>query len=130
MGKPNAAGTLESLMQSARGRRVLLDRDAAKYFKVRLCTLSATVERCRDRFPADFMLVFRGCEAAGFDRRSGVLRPRRLVRAFTEVGIEAVAGLLRSERAIAHSIETIRRGCADLARQPPSIRSWSLCIGR
>lgn len=116
MGKPYAAGTLESLMQPARGRRVLLDRDAAKYFQVRLSTLSATVERRRDRFPADFMLTFRGCEAAGFDRRSGVSRPRRFVRAFTEVGIEALAGLLRSERAITHSVETIRRGFSDLAR--------------
>ncbi|UPT74164.1 MAG: ORF6N domain-containing protein [Elusimicrobiota bacterium] len=112
MGKPKAAETLESLMRFARGRLVLLDRDAARYFRVRLSALSATVERRRDRFPADFMLVFRGCEAVGFERRMGVLRPRRLVHAFTEVGIEALAGSLRSERAITHSIETIRRGCA------------------
>jgi hypothetical protein len=116
MGKPNAAGTLESLMRPARGRRVLLDRDAAKYFQVRLSTLSATVERRRDRFPADFLLTFRGCEAGGFERRGGVSRPRRLVRAFTEVGIEALAGSLRSERAVAHSVETIRRFYADRAR--------------
>jgi len=116
MGKPNAAGTLESLMRPARGREVLLDRDAAKYFEVRLSTLSATVERRRDRFPADFLLVFRGCEAVGFERRRGVARPRRLVRAFTEVGIEALAGSLRSKRAIAHSLESIRRYFADLAK--------------
>lgn len=113
MGKPNAAGTLKSLMRPARGRQVLLDRDAAKYFEVRLSTLSATVERRRDYFPADFMLVFRGCEAAGFDRRYGIKRPRRLVRAFTEVGIESLASSLRSERAVAHSIATIREGIAN-----------------
>lgn len=116
MGKPNAAGTLESLMRPARGRRVLLDRDAAKYFEVRLSTLSATVERRRERFPAEFLLTFRGCEAAGFERRNGASRPRRLVRAFTEVGIEALAGSLRSERAIAHSLDSIRRYFADRAR--------------
>lgn len=108
MGKPDAAGTLESLKQLARGQRVLFDRDAAKYFQVRLSTLSATVERWRDHFPADFLFVFRGCEARGYERRSGILRPRRLVRAFTEVGIESLAGTLRSERAVAHSIASIR----------------------
>lgn len=116
MGKPNAAGTLESLMQPARGRQVLLDRDAAKYFQVRLSTLSATVERRLDRFPADFLLTFRGCEARGFERRGGVSRPRRIVRAFTEVGIEALAGSLRSKRAVAHSIATIREGFANYHR--------------
>lgn len=116
MGKPNAAGTLESLMTLARGRRVLLDRDAAKHFEVRLSTLSATVERRRDGFPADFLLVFRGCEAVGFERRRGVARPRRLVRGFTKVGIEALAGSLRSERAVAHSIATIREGIANFDR--------------
>ena len=95
-------------MRPARGRQVLLDRDAAKYFQVRLSTLSAAVERWRDHFPPDFLLVFRGCEAAGFERRYGISRPRRLVRAFTKVGKESLAGTLRSERAVAHSIETIR----------------------
>jgi hypothetical protein len=109
MGKPDAAGTLKSLKQLARGQRVLFDRDAAKYFQVRLCTLSATVERWRDHFPPDFLRVFRGCEARGYERRSGISRPRRLVRAFTSVGIESLAGTLRSERAVAHSIATIRR---------------------
>ncbi|MBI2386235.1 MAG: ORF6N domain-containing protein [Elusimicrobia bacterium] len=116
MGKSYAAGTLESLMRPARGRRVLLDRDAAEYFQVRLSTLSATVERRRDRFPGDFLLAFRGCEAAGIERRYGVSRPRKFVRAFTEVGIEALAGSLKSERAIAHSLETIRRFFADRER--------------
>ena len=109
MGKPDAAGTLGSLMRPARGRLVLLDRDAAKYFEVRLSTLSAAVERWRDHFPPDFLLVFRGCEAVGFERRYGIKRPRRLVQAFTAVGIESLAGTLRSERAVAHSIATIRR---------------------
>lgn len=116
MGKPDAAGTLKSLMRPARGRLVLLDRDAAKYFQVRLSALSATVVRRRERFPADFLLVFRGCEAVGFERRSGVARPRRLVRAFTEIGIEALAGSLRSARAITHSLESMRRYFADLAQ--------------
>lgn len=114
MGKPEAAGTLESLKQPARGRRVLFDREAAKYFQVRLSTLSSAVERWRDHFPPDFLFVFRGCEARGYERRSGISRPRRLVRAFTEAGIESLAGTLRSERAVAHSIATIRAFFAGL----------------
>ena len=43
MGKPDAAGTLKSMMRPVRGRQVLLDRDAAKYFQVRLSALSALV---------------------------------------------------------------------------------------
>lgn len=88
----------------------------AEMCRVEKWNVETFVERRRDGFPADFMLVFRGCEAVAFERRRGVVKPRRLVRAFTEVGVEALAGLLRSERAVAHSIATIREGVANFDR--------------
>lgn len=108
----------EPLMRYARGCKVLLDRDAAKYFQVELKTLGAAVKRENDRFPPDCMLVFSGDEAADLDRREAAKEPakRRLVLAFTEVGIELLAGVLKSKRAVEHSIETIRSGVAAFAR--------------
>lgn len=109
---------LESLMQYARGYEVLLDRDAAEYFQVELKTLSAAVKRQQNRFPSDCMLVFSGEEAADLERRGSAKgsSKRRRVLGFTEVGIEMLAGVLKSKRAVEHSVETIRNGVAAFAR--------------
>lgn len=109
---------LEPLMQSARGCKVLLDRDAAEYFQVELKTLIAAVKRQRDRFPTDCMLVLSGDEAANLERREAAKgsSKRRRVLGFTDVGIELLAGVLRSKRAVEHSVETIRSGVAAFAR--------------
>lgn len=44
------------------------------------------------------------------------LGAERAARGFTEVGIDALAMVLRSKRAVAHSIEIIREGVAAFAR--------------
>lgn len=113
MGKHNAVGVsraaLEPLMRDVGGCKVLLDRDAAEYFEVELKTLNGTVKRHRNRFPPDFMVEFNDGEAVD----------RELLGAawgFTEAGVDALAMVLRSKRAVAHSIENIREGVAALAR--------------
>ncbi len=123
MGKHYAVGAarkgLESLMQDARGYKVLLDCHAAEYFEVDLKTLHAAVKRERSRFPADFMIVLNGDEAVNLDRRllAGSCRSRKLpVLGFTEVGVDALASVLKSKRAIAHSVANIREGVAQFRR--------------
>lgn len=124
MGKHYALGAarkgLESLMQDVRGCRVLLDYDAAEYFQVEMRTLNAAVNRHQIRFPADFMLVLSRQDSAELERR-GTMRGSRKAgripaRGFTEVGIDMLAGLLKSRRAIAHSVENIREGVAAFNR--------------
>lgn len=112
MGKFNAAAVdraaYEPLMRNVRGRRVLLDRDAAKYFEVELKTLNAAVKRHRDHFPPDFMIEFN--DAGDCDREQ-----LGAARGFTEVGVNSLAMVLKSKRAIAHSIAIIREGVANFA---------------
>lgn len=105
MGKLNAAdarAAYEPLMRDVRGCRVLLDRDAAKYFEVELKTLRSAVTRNSSRFPADCMIEFRGDDALRLGRR-----------AFTEVGVNLLASVLNSKRAVAHSIAIIEEGIAN-----------------
>ncbi|MDP3494522.1 MAG: DUF1016 N-terminal domain-containing protein, partial [Hyphomonadaceae bacterium] len=98
-----------------RGIRVLLDCHAAEYFEVEPKTLHAAVKRHQRRFPADFMLVFVGDEAAHLDRRllASSRKSRKLPSlGFTGVGIDMLASVLKSKRAVAHSVENIREGVA------------------
>lgn len=109
---------LEPMMRYVRGRMVLLDRDAAEYFQVELKALNAAVKRHKNRFPPDFILMFSGVEAAELDRRSAApgSRKRRRVLGFTEVGVNALAMVLKSDRAVARSLEIIREGMSNFAR--------------
>ncbi|MDP3541222.1 MAG: ORF6N domain-containing protein [Elusimicrobiota bacterium] len=106
-------------MQDVRGCKVLLDCHAAEYFEVELRVLHAAVKRHRSHFPADFMLVFQGDEAASLDRRllASSRESRKLpALGFTAVGIDMLASVLKSKRAIEHSVANIREGFAALDR--------------
>ena len=103
---------LESLMRDARGRKVLLDRDAARYFEVELKVLNAALKKNHARFPPDFMLVFEGEEAADLERRSAERgsgkRRRAVARGFTGLGVDMLAAVLKSKKAVELSVENVR----------------------
>ncbi|MCR4295564.1 MAG: ORF6N domain-containing protein [Elusimicrobia bacterium] len=107
--------TIKSKMKWVRGRLVLVDRDLAEYFQVDLKTLRVAVNRHRNHFPPDALIVFNGDETKKFDGITAEAgrRQRRRAWGFTELGVNLLAGLLKSDRAVAHSIETIRKGFAD-----------------
>lgn len=100
---------LEPLLRKVEGRKVLLDRDAAEYFEVELKTLNGCVKRHRNRFPPDFMIVFNDGELVDRELLSAA-------RGFTDAGVDMLAMLLKSKKAVAHSIESIREGVAALKR--------------
>ena len=104
-----ARAVLEPLMRYMHGYKLLLDRDAAEYFEVDLKTLNRCVKRHRNCFPPDFMFELNG----GKDVDHALLDA---ARGFTEVGIDMLAGLLKSKKAITHSIENIREGTANWDR--------------
>ncbi len=86
-----------------RGKEVLLDRDAATHYGVPLKTLRPSVNRNRERVPADS--VFRlGREEASSLGCEGKILPL----AFTELGVVALAFVLRSPEASRASIEIVR----------------------
>ena len=126
-------GSLEPLIYTIRGRRVILDADLARLYGVTTKRLNEAIKRNRRRFPSDFAFQLTAPEL--FNLRSqfatSSLQPidsnekelmwsqiattsrRRhgaafLPWAFTEHGALMAANVLRSERAVHMSIYVIR----------------------
>lgn len=96
-----------------RGRRVMLDVDAAALFDVSIRRLHDAVKRNRSRFPPDFMFQLNPAETAAllvdsplphFGRGGRFLLPL----AFTELGLAMLTGVLRSPRAAEVSVAVMR----------------------
>ncbi|OGA03758.1 MAG: hypothetical protein A3I00_06835 [Betaproteobacteria bacterium RIFCSPLOWO2_02_FULL_64_12] len=125
--------TLEPLIFSIRGRRVMLDADLARVYGVATKELNQAVKRNAERFPMDFVFQLTPSEAA--DLRSHVATklseqsepkenlanrsqfvtgsqkhrdPRFRPRVFTEHGALMAANIVRSERAMQMSVFVIR----------------------
>lgn len=95
-----------------RGGRVMLDADLADLYGVTTKRLNEQVKRNRDRFPADFMFRLTRAEkdevVAFCDHLRKLKFSPTLPYAFTEHGALMLAGVLKSEIAIAMSIEVVR----------------------
>ena len=125
--------SLEPLIYTIRGHRVILDADLARLYGVTTKRLNEATKRSRSRFPADFAFQVTGGELASLRSRIATpsLQPvdsaskermwsqfattsrRRhgkafLPWAFTEHGALMAANILRSERAVHMSIYVIR----------------------
>ncbi len=94
-----------------RGEKVLLDGDLARLFGVETRVLLQAVRRNQSRFPADFLFQLDPSEAANLRSQfvtSSWGGRRTRPWAFTEHGVAMLATVLRSQRAVAVSIEIIR----------------------
>lgn len=95
-----------------RGQKVMLDLDLSKFYQVSTSNLNKAVARNLNRFPEDFMfrLSFEEFkelnEQLGGDHGRGGRRTPPY--AFTEQGVAMLSTVLRSDRAIAVSIQIIR----------------------
>ena len=116
---------IESVIQTVRGEKIILDADLARIYGVTTKRLNEQVKRNLDRFPSDF--VFRLTQAewerlvgriANSDRpenRSQIATgsqrhrdPRFPPYAFTEHGAIMVANVLNSPRAVQMSVFVVR----------------------
>jgi len=96
-----------------RGQRVILDRDLAALYQVETRVLNQAVKRNIERFPDDFMFQLTKEEAEVLRSQIVTLNGRGqnikyLPYAFTEHGVVMLASLLRSEIAIAMSVQITR----------------------
>lgn len=108
-----------------RGQRVLLDRDLAAIYEVPTKQLNQAVKRNIQKFPEDFMFQVTDQEADHVAWRSQTVTsnanrsqivtgsskhrdPRYLPYAFTEHGAIQAANILRSDAAVAMSVEVVR----------------------
>ena len=110
MGKTDLISTErnEKTIHVIRGEKVMLDRDLANLYGVSKTALNQAVRRNRERFPEDFMFQLTSAEVAELSRSQIVTSSRSRPYAFTELGVVMVSSVLRSERAIAISIEIMR----------------------
>lgn len=122
-----SAGGAERRILEVRGFRVMLDRDLAEIYGVRIAALNQAVRRNPARFPPDFRFRLTADEWASLRSQSVTVgardapaarpgaRPSRrglhrkyLPYAFTEQGVAMLSSVLRSPRAVAVNIEIMR----------------------
>lgn len=103
--------SVQPLIHSLRGERVMLDRDLAELYGVETRALNQAVSRNRDRFPADFMFALSREEIERISQTVTSLpglKFSKRVHAFTEQGVAMLSSVLRSRRAVLVNIEIMR----------------------
>ena len=119
------ANSIENMILTVRGQKVILDLDLARIYAVSTKRLNEQVRRNAERFPPDFAFVLTGQEVtilrSQFATSSGSLNrsqfatgsqrhrdPRFKPYAFTEHGALMAANILRSKQAVQMSVFVVR----------------------
>lgn len=115
--------SLEPIIHTIRGERVILDADLARLYGVETRVLKQAVRRNREKFPPDFMFELTRAEASHLQRalnpedvilRSQIVtlkhgrHVKHLPFAFTEHGALMAANLLNSPQAVQMSVFVVR----------------------
>ncbi len=108
-----AANTIEGLILSIRGQRVMLDSDLADIYGVPTGQLNQAVKRNLERFPSDFAFVLTRQEFTALISQSVISKIGRggrqtLPWVFTEHGVVMLASVLSSPTAIEASVRIVR----------------------
>jgi hypothetical protein len=103
---------IESLIQSIRGMRVMLDSDLAKIYGVTTIRLNEQFKRNRSRFPRDFAFQLTQEEYEILRSQIAISSShggrRYLPWVFTEHGAIMLASVLNSDRAVQMSVSVVR----------------------
>jgi hypothetical protein len=94
-----------------RGKKVMLDSDLAKLYRVMTRDLNKAVKRNLERFPSDFMFQLNRKEAENLMFQIGTSSwggTRKLPYVFTEQGVAMLSSVLKSKRAIAVNVAIMR----------------------
>ncbi len=106
--------SIEAVIHTIRGERVILDADLAELYGVPTKALNQAIKRNAERFPQDFMFLLTQQEST--DLRSQIVTAntggrggrRTLPYAFTEHGAIMAANVLNSKRAVEMSVYVVR----------------------
>lgn len=110
-----SVSTIENKIYFIRGMRVMLDSDLAELYGIQTKRLKEQVNRNRERFPEDFMIIPNINELT--DLRSQIatlpslsigIHIKHDPYLFTDNGIAMLSSVLKSERAIQVNIAIIR----------------------
>ncbi len=104
---------IERAIYIIRGRKVILDQDLAALYGVATKNFNKAISRNRQRFPEDFAFQLSKEEWNSLRFQIGTSKTGRGGRryppfVFTEHGVVMAANLLKSDRAIAISVEIVR----------------------
>lgn len=102
---------IKTKIHTIRGKQVMLDRDLAELYGVETRNLNKAVKRNPRRFPEDFCFQLQQIEFENLKFQFGTSRwggTRKLPFAFTEHGVTALAGVLRSKIAEEISVKIVR----------------------
>jgi hypothetical protein len=105
--------SIESLIHTVRGERVIIDTDLAKVYGIPTFRLNEAVKRNSDRFPEDFLFRLTNDEYARLTSQIAISNKgrggrRTLPYAFTEHGAIMAANVLNSKRAVQMSVFVVR----------------------
>lgn len=105
--------TIESMIYTIRGQRVMIDKDLANLYGVQTKALNQAVKRNLKRFPDDFMFQltleeFRFLKSQIVTSKTGSGGKQKQPLVFTENGVAMLSGILQSDRAINVNISIMR----------------------
>jgi hypothetical protein len=108
-----AVESIEAMIYTIRGHRVMLDSDLAKLYGVETKVLNQAVKRNLKRFPNDFMIQlnseeYRFLKSQIVTSKTGSGGKQKLPFVFTENGVAMLSGILNSDRAINVNIAIMR----------------------
>ncbi|MFC1480425.1 ORF6N domain-containing protein [Candidatus Omnitrophota bacterium] len=105
--------TIESKILLIRGKKVMLDRDLAKLYKVPTGRLNEQVKRNIERFPEDFIFQLTREEFNNWLSQIAITNSEKMGQrhnpyAFTEQGVAMLSSVLNSKRAVQVNIAIMR----------------------
>lgn len=104
--------TIENMIYTIRGQKVMIDRDLAQLYSVKTYRLNEAVKRNIKRFPPEFMFQLNEDEKkeliAFCDRFKTLVHSTSNPYAFTEHGVVMLASVLNSELAIAINVQVVK----------------------
>lgn len=104
---------IDDCIRNLRGQQVMLDVDIAYFFGVETKRLNEQMKRNIERFPEDFCFKLNSLEFKNLRCQNGIFNASKVGRkylpyAYTEHGVIALAGVLKSEVAAKMSVEIAR----------------------
>ena len=103
---------IQNRIYTIRGHQVMLDKDLASFYDVKPIRLREQIKRNPNRFPDDFVFVLTENEIDFMVSQNAIPSKQSLGGSlpfvFTEQGVAAVAGVIKSEKADAVSVAIAR----------------------
>ena len=105
--------SIKDKIYNIRGMKVMLDKDLAELYEVSTGRLNEAVKRNKERFPKDFMFQLTKDEFKNWVSQFAIANSNSMgfrisPHVFTEQGVTALSGVIKSKKAIEINIKIVR----------------------